>query len=97
MCIRDSLVYYVKYYLERPDLVGVASLCSMVSSFFAIVLLKVFAKKLGKAKSCALGLAVALVCLVIRFTTHDLSLIHISSASFISPTAWRRSSKFPTG
>ena len=65
------LVYYVKYYLERPDLVGVASLCSMVSSFFAIVLLKVFAKKFGKAKSCAFGLAVALVCLVIRFTARD--------------------------
>lgn len=65
------LVYYVKYYLERPDLVGVASLCSMVSSFFAIILLKVFAKKLGKAKSCALGVAVALVCLVIRLTTRD--------------------------
>ncbi len=65
------IVYYVKYYLGRPDLVGIASLCSMVSSFFAIILLKVFAKKLGKAKSCALGVAVAFVCVVIRFVTHD--------------------------
>lgn len=65
------LVYYVKYYLERPDLVGVASMCSMVSSFLSIVLLKVFAKKLGKAKSCALGVATAIVCLLIRLTTHD--------------------------
>ena len=43
----------------------------MVSSFFAIILLKVFAKKLGKAKSCAFGVAVALVCLTIRLTTKD--------------------------
>lgn len=65
------IVYYVKYYLERPDLVGIASLCSMVSSFLAIVLLKVFARKLGKAKSCAMGVCVALCCLVIRLVTHD--------------------------
>ena len=65
------IVYYVKYYLERPDLVGIASLCSMISSFFAIVLLKVFAKKLGKAKSCALGVGVAIVCVTIRLLTRD--------------------------
>lgn len=65
------LVYYVKYYLNRPDLVGVASLCSMVSSFFAIVLLKVFAKKLGKAKSCALGVGIGILCLLVRLTTRD--------------------------
>ena len=65
------IVFYVKYYLERPDLVGIASLCSMISSFFAIVLLKVFAKKLGKAKSCAMGLAVAIVCVAIRLFTRD--------------------------
>ncbi|MEG2928569.1 MAG: MFS transporter [Oscillospiraceae bacterium] len=65
------LVYYVKYYLGRPELVGVASLFSMVSSFLAIVLLKVFAKHLGKARSCAAGLCIAVVCLCIRLFTRD--------------------------
>lgn len=65
------LVYYVKYYLGRPELVGVASLCAMVSSFFAIILLKVFAKRLGKARSCAAGLCIAVVCLVVRMFTRD--------------------------
>lgn len=68
---QGMIVYYVKYYLQRPDLIGIASLCSMVSSFFAIILLKVFAKKFGKAKSCALGLSVAIICLVIRLVTKD--------------------------
>lgn len=68
---QGMIVYYVKYYLERPDLIGIASLFSMVSSFFAILLLKVFAKKFGKAKSCAFGLAVAIACLVIRLITKD--------------------------
>lgn len=65
------LIYYVKYYIGRPDLVGAASLCSMVSSFFAIVLLKVFAKRLGKARSCFGGLCVAILCLLVRLFTKD--------------------------
>lgn len=65
------VVYYVKFYIEKPNLVGLATLCSMVSSFFAIVLLKVFAKKLGKAKSCAMGVGIAICCLVVRLVTRD--------------------------
>lgn len=65
------LVYYVKYYLERPDLVGVATMCSMISSLFAIVLLKVFAKKFGKAKSLRIGLIIGICGLLVRFISRD--------------------------
>lgn len=65
------VVYYVKFYLEKPALTGLATMCSMVSSFLAIVLLQVFAKKLGKARSCAMGIAIALCCLLVRLITRD--------------------------
>lgn len=50
---------------------GLATMCSMVSSFFAIILLQVFAKKLGKARSCAMGMAIAVCCLLVRLVTRD--------------------------
>lgn len=65
------VVFYVKFYLEKPTMTGLATLCSMVSSFFAIILLQVFAKKLGKARSCALGMAIAVCCLLVRLVTRD--------------------------
>lgn len=65
------VVFYVKFYLERPSMTGLATMCSMVSSFLAIILLQVFAKKLGKARSCAMGMAIAVCCLLVRLITRD--------------------------
>lgn len=65
------VVFYVKYYLEKPAMTGLATMCSMISSFLAIVLLQVFAKKLGKARSCAMGMAIAICCLLVRLITRD--------------------------
>jgi len=65
------VVFYVKYYLEKPEMTGLATMCSMISSFLAIVLLQVFAKKLGKARSCAMGMAIAICCLLVRLVTRD--------------------------
>ncbi len=65
------VVFYVKFYLEKPAMTGLATMCSMVSSFFAIILLQVFAKKLGKARSCAMGMAIAVICLLVRLVTRD--------------------------
>ncbi len=65
------VVFYVKFYLEKPTMTGLATMCSMVSSFFAIILLQVFAKKLGKARSCAMGMAIAVCCLLVRLITRD--------------------------
>ena len=65
------VVFYVKFYLEKPTMTGLATMCSMVSSFLAIVLLQVFAKKFGKARSCAAGMMIAVCCLVVRLVTRD--------------------------
>lgn len=65
------VVFYVKFYLEKPSMTGLATMCSMVSSFFAIILLQVFAKKLGKARSCAMGILIAVCCLLVRLVTRD--------------------------
>ena len=65
------VVFYVKFYLVKPTMTGLPTMCSMVSSFFAIILLQVFAKKLGKARSCAMGMAIAVCCLLVRLITRD--------------------------
>ena len=44
------LIYYVRDYIGNSSLVGLASLMSMISGFFAIILLQFFAKKIETVK-----------------------------------------------
>lgn len=65
------LIYYVTNYMGNKGLSGLAGLCSMVSGFLAIIFLGKFTKKLGKNKTAVTGLAIALVCIVVRIVTGD--------------------------
>ena len=65
------LIYYVRDYLGNPGLVGLASLASMISGFFAIILLKFFAKKVGKVRASIMGLGIAFTCMLVRVISQD--------------------------
>lgn len=65
------LIYYVRDYIGNPDLVGLASLASMISGFFAIVLLKFFAQKMGKVRASIMGLGIAFTCMLVRVVSQD--------------------------
>ena len=65
------LIYYVSYYIGNRSLIGLAGLCSMVSGFLAVILLSLFTKKLGKNRTCVMGLCISLVCIIIRIVTGD--------------------------
>lgn len=65
------LIYYVTNYMGNKSLSGLAGLCSMVSGFLAIIFLGKLTKKLGKNKTAVTGLAIALICIVIRIVTGD--------------------------
>ena len=65
------LIYYVRDYIGNPDLVGLASLASMISGFFAIILLRFFAKKVGKVRASIMGLGIAFTCMLVRIISQD--------------------------
>ncbi len=65
------LIYYVRDYIGNSDLVGLASLASMISGFFAIVLLKFFAQKMGKVRASIMGLGIAFTCMLVRVVSQD--------------------------
>lgn len=65
------LIYYVTNYMGNKSLSGLAGLCSMVSGFLAIIFLGKLTKKLGKNKTAVTGLAIALICIVVRIVTGD--------------------------
>ncbi|MEG1687200.1 MAG: glycoside-pentoside-hexuronide (GPH):cation symporter [Angelakisella sp.] len=65
------MIYYVRDYIGNAKLVGLASLLSMVSGFAAILLLQVFAKKLGKIRSSIIGLIIGLACISVRIISGD--------------------------
>lgn len=65
------LIYYVTNYMGNKSLSGLAGLCSMVSGFLAIIFLGKLTKKLGKNKTAVTGLAIALICIIVRIVTGD--------------------------
>ncbi|MEG2258820.1 MAG: glycoside-pentoside-hexuronide (GPH):cation symporter [Oscillospiraceae bacterium] len=65
------MIYYVRDYIGNSKLVGIASLMSMVSGFLAIMLLQVFAKKIGKIRSSIIGLVIGLACVTVRIISGD--------------------------
>ena len=65
------LIYYVRDYIGNSSLVGLASLASMISGFFAIVLLKFFAQKMGKVRASIMGLGIAFTCMLVRVVSQD--------------------------
>lgn len=65
------LIYYVRDYIGNSSLVGLASLMSMISGFFAIILLQFFAKKIGTVRASIMGLGIALTCMLVRIISQD--------------------------
>lgn len=71
----STLVYYCQYNLGNTNIMSVTSAVQGVAGIFLVMLLVPLFKKFGNAGSAILACAVALFGCVVRFVTHDSSIV----------------------
>lgn len=69
--IMSSLIFYVNFYLKRPEIASLIMPLAFAPSFLAILFGKPLTRKLGKRKVALFAVIVSLAALVVRMFTRD--------------------------
>lgn len=67
----SSLVYYLKYYIKRPELMAIGGLLAMSTIAVALLTIKPLVKKLGKRRVVLISVGISAAALVARVFLKD--------------------------